>query len=177
MTRFFAHFRIVSMTALLSAVALTGLATGTAAAERPLSGASAVTSGPIITGAACTSAELLMVTGEGFTPGGLVDVEITGGRVSVPVFGPNGSVDPAWGYVPANLESATATEVYSVRASQSIFGPNGSMDPALGYEAGGYVGFAVRYDCTGPVMVRAYDHQLAAWSGQLPVLASGQVAG
>lgn len=180
MTRHGIRFRFVSMTALIGVVALTGLASGETAARPRV--ASAVTGGPVITGVACTKGELLMVTGEGFTPGGQVDVEIAGqddlSAPRQPVFGPNGSLDPAVRYrssSAADLGDANASAFYSVRASQSIFGPNGSLDPALGYQLGGSFGLAVDHDCTETAVVRAYDHQLAAWSEQLPVLAGMQL--
>jgi hypothetical protein len=176
MTRSRVRFQFVPI-ALWSIVALSGSAAGTAAADQPTAGISAASPGPVITGAACTDGALL-VTGEGFTPGGHVDLEIAGSddtlRASQPVFGPNGSMDPALGYQPGrpvDFENAEEAMIYPVRATWSTFGPNGSIDPANGYQPGGYFGVRIGYDCTETAVVRAYDRQLATWSDHLPVLA------
>ena len=85
------------------------------ATTNPLDVTSAVTVGPVLTGAACSGEgqNVLMVAGERFTPGGEVDVILI----------VSGHAHPA--------------VRRSIRASQSILGANGSTDPALGFDGKG----------------------------------------
>ena len=176
MTRSHVRRQTVLLSALLSAVVLAGPSASAVETAGSSEVTSAITADPVITGAACTGGELLMVTGEGFTPGGQVDVEIAGLgtalRPSQPVFGPNGSADPALGFHAsglADLGNSNAAMIRSVRASQSFFGPNGSTDPALGFQRGGFVGITLEHGCAADAMVQAYDRQLAVWSNQVLV--------
>ena len=139
MSRFQILRRLVLLSAVLSVVALAGPWTSAVDA------ASAATTGPVLTGAACIAGTqgALMVTGEAFTPGGEVDLVLAG----------EGSDNP--------------TVIHSVRASQSFFGPDGSLDPALGYQGGGLVGITLEHGCAADATVRAFDRQLAAWSNQV----------
>lgn len=84
---------------------------------------------------------LILVTGQDFTPGGRVVIDIydaeglqlIGTRwahASEEIFGANGSRDPALGY----LSGGTVSEVFAV--AETVFGPNGSRDPARGYVPG-----------------------------------------
>lgn len=83
--------------------------------------------------------DLIALHGEGFTPGGLVQITIASDArsgldrqlwtvASLGEFGPHGSADPSMGYIPAG----TINE--SVQVHTDVFyGPNGSQDPASGY--------------------------------------------
>ena len=124
---------------------------------------------PILTSAAPLDAKpgMISVAGEAFTPGGDVYIAIydTWGdalhetrwtTASVAIYGPNGSRDPARGYI----SGGSLTEAFGGLCGQSvmvrafdqasgawsnfldltlvtsptaIYGPNGSMDPARGY--------------------------------------------
>lgn len=84
---------------------------------------------------------LVLVTGQDFTPGGRVFldvyddeglrlIETRWARASEESFGLNGSRDPALGYVPGG-------EVFEMFAvAEAVYGPNGSRDPAQGYRPG-----------------------------------------
>jgi hypothetical protein len=85
---------------------------------------------------------LLVVAGDGFTPGGLVyiavydrwgvEVHEHGWAIaSTAVFGPNGSADPAL----ANVPGGTIHELIDL-FPVTVYGENGSQDPARGYSAG-----------------------------------------
>jgi hypothetical protein len=125
--------------------------------------------GPVLTRAEGegSSTGRITVTGEGFTPGGEVYIAIydTWGAVlhetrwataSPAIYGPNGSMDPARGYVSGGSLTQSfgglCRESVMVRAFDqgsgawsnwldlalittptAIYGPNGSMDPARGY--------------------------------------------
>lgn len=95
-----------------------------------------------ITVSASTSPGSVVVTGEHFTPGGEVYVAIFdqwGTQLyearwidaSIPVYGPNGSQDPAHGY----SKGGDISQVFG--AVETFYGPHGSQDPALGYCDGG----------------------------------------
>ena len=141
--------------ACLSLAFLAGSTAEAAATTNPLDVMSAVTDGPVLTGAACTGEGrgVLMVTGERFTPGG---------EVAVVLFMPD-KADPA--------------AIRAIRASQSIFGPNSSTDPARGFQSGGFVGIALGSWCQEAKMVRAYDFQRGTWSNGLNVDLRCQHAG
>ncbi len=81
--------------------------------------------------------DLVAVHGEGFTPGGLVQLSIVSSTgverhlwtvASPMVYGPNGSIDPMWG----SSWPGTIDETFSLNPIV-IYGPNGSQDPAQGY--------------------------------------------
>lgn len=120
------------------------------------------------------------VSGEGFTPGGLVrlvihdlsgigpDVDVwlvsTAGAIDITfpyltnaTYGPNGSQDPAQGYVPATFaDRLLVTEV---------FGPNGSQDPAQGYASSS---MSWRGACPN-LLVNGWDSRTDTWSNALEV--------
>jgi hypothetical protein len=163
----------------------------------PQAAAGAQSTAPILSHARTTApvSTLLLIEGHGFTPGGLVYLAVydrwgvenhahVWTVASPAVFGPNGSADPALGYVPAGTIQETidlfAATVYgpngsqdpalgytpgfdAVQASAAVYGPNGSADPALGYVpaasqlSGGTV-------CARSLMVRAYDAEASTWS-------------
>ena len=102
---------------------------------------------PILTGAAATAQApgTVTVIGEGFTPGGAVDVVVY----------------DRWGAAPDEIRSATA--------SRASYGPNGSQDPAIGFRRGGILREALRHPCGATAMVRAFDREAAAWSNWLDV--------
>jgi hypothetical protein len=87
----------------------------------------------------------IMITGEGFTPGGAVYVAL---------------YDP-WGIALHETRWTTA--------SQTIYGPRGSTDPALGYRQGGKLNEMFAGLCGATVLVRAFDHQTATWSNWMNV--------
>jgi hypothetical protein len=125
--------------------------------------------GPVLTSAAVLASEpgMISVTGEAFTPGGEVYLALydTWGTAlhetrwitaSPEIYGPNGSMDPARGYVSGGSLTQSfgglCGESVMVRAfdqasgawsnwldlalfttPSAIYGPNGSMDPARGY--------------------------------------------
>jgi hypothetical protein len=98
---------------------------------------------------------LILVTGQDFTPGGRVFldvyedeglhlIETRWARASEEVFGLNGSRDPALGYVPGG----EVVEMFAV--TEAVYGPNGSRDPAQGYRPGLIRGADVDAVATGP---------------------------
>ena len=114
---------------------------------------------------------LIRVSGDGFTPGGLVFIalhdqwgetlhETRWVIASSPDYGLYGSMDPAQGFRPGG----TVGEVFDL-FQETIYGPNGSMDPALGYVPAESAGAS----CGMALMVRAFDHQAQAWSNTLDV--------
>jgi hypothetical protein len=147
-------------------------------------------------------AGLLAVEGERFSPGGLVYIAMYD-RWGVDVyqhfwtvashgsFGPNGSQDPALGYVPAGTVNEVIAlypaatygpngsqdpahgyqpGVTAVQEPAATYGPNGSQDPALGYvPAAGQASSAAT--CGGDLMVRAYDQRTSTWSNLIDVTA------
>jgi hypothetical protein len=109
-----------------------------------------------------TFSGLVVIHGDGFTPGGLVQIALTdheGTQVfhevwtvaTTAVYGPNGSTDPAQGYVAAG----SVTELVTLDGG-AAYGPNGSQDPAQGYWA---VDDPVNLGsiCADDVAVQAYD--------------------
>jgi hypothetical protein len=103
--------------------------------------------GPILTGAACTIArdEVLLVTGERFTPGGEVHV----------VLYRAGSTRPSL--------------IRLVRASEPIFGASGTPDPTRGFIQGGFIGITFGSRCDETAFVWAFDQQTGIWSNRLSV--------
>ena len=144
-----AHLRsqFIQLLVLLSLAFLAGSPVEAAKTTNPLDAMNTVTSGPVLTGAACTGEGqgVLIVTGEQFTPDG---------EVAVVLFMPD-KADPA--------------VIRSIHASQSIFGHNGSTDPARGFQSGGFVGIALGSWCQEARMVRAYDFQRGTSSNGLNV--------
>jgi hypothetical protein len=162
---------------------------------------SAVT--PVITSAVAASlpSASITVTGNGFTSGGLVFValydqwgnsleETRWTSASPAVYGPNGSIDPAQGYVAGGELNEVFNRVlgatygpngsidpaqgYSPGVSAqefqpAIYGPNGSMDPAQGYVPASGVTQMAGISCGGFVMARAFDRQTATWSNPVDV--------
>ncbi len=123
------------------------------------------------------SAGLVVVHGTGFTPGGLVSIVLYdswGHDAYVPVrtvaslgqFGPNGSADPAHGYVaPGSIADLLDL------ASDTVYGPNGSLDPASGYVSGGSNAGTAALRCNAELMVRAYDHRTGTWTDTIDIVA------
>ena len=143
----------------------------------------------------------VIVTGHGFTPGGEVYIalydqwgmqlhETRWINASQTVYGPNGSQDPAAGFVEggsANETFGTLETVYGpngsqdpangyirgtsdttiVGGSETVYGPNGSQDPATGFVPGKPGREIAGSLCGTTVMVRAYDQQTATWSNML----------
>jgi hypothetical protein len=145
----------VLLLALLTLAAGGGSWARATATTNPLDVITTVAARPVLTGVACTGGTpgILMVTGEGFTPGGNVEVLL---------FEPG---------------SARPVLIRSVRASQSILGPNGTTDPALGFQRGGFVGRTVAYTCEETALVRAVDRQTGTWTNELNVdLGCGSVS-
>ena len=109
------------------------------------------------------------IHGEGFSAGGSVYLSITStGRPDLSesfwtvatsaVYGPNGSQDPANGYVAAGV-----IDERIVLESDTVFGPNGSQDPANGYRES-TAGF-----CLGNIIVQAFDQDSHSWSNRVSV--------
>ncbi len=112
----------------------------------------------------------IVVSGQNFTPGGTVYIAMYdqwGMQLyptrwvfaSTPVFGPNGSQDPAQGYV----RGGSIREVFT--DTPAIYGPNGSQDPANGYVAASSAGNL----CGATAMIRAFDRQTSVWSNLLDI--------
>jgi hypothetical protein len=108
-----AHIRspVIWLFGILSLAVLATPTMDAAATTNPLDVTSATTNSPVLTGAACSreGRGVLIVTGEQFTPGGEVEVGlfVSGDahpamhrsiRASQPIFGANGSTDPALGF-------------------------------------------------------------------------------
>ncbi len=117
---------------------------------------------------------LFTIHGEGFSPGGSVYVSVVGNGndstgasqsfwtvATSAVYGPNGSQDPANGYVAAGV----IDEQISV-TGETVFGPNGSQDPANGYREASDV------TCLGHFDVQAYDNDSHTWSNQVSITLS-----
>ena len=113
---------------------------------------------------------LIAVRGDGFTPGGLVSIVLYdrwGQHLYAPVrtvasvgqYGPNGSADPANGYVaPGTIDSLVDF------LPGETFGPNGSADPANGYSRGHAASIAAGLPCGSELMVRANDARTGTWT-------------
>jgi hypothetical protein len=157
---------------------------------------------PVLASAVAPPTGLIAVQGQHFTPGGLVYIAVYdrwGVDVHVHLwtiaageqFGPNGSMDPAQGYIAAG----SLAEVIDLFPA-TVYGPNGSMDPAQGYSSGraaapepeaiygpngsqdpaqGYVPAGEQAEagvtCGRDLMIRAYDQQAATWSNVVDVVA------
>ncbi len=120
------------------------------------------------------------ISGEGFTPGGLVRLVVldlvgvgptidvwlvsTTGAVDITVpyltratFGPNGSQDPAQGYVPGTLPSELPV--------MEVFGPHGSQDPAQGYASS-----TMLWEGACPnLLVNGWDARTDTWTNALDI--------
>lgn len=167
----------------------------------PAASAQSGTTVPVLTSAVAMSIPFatVSVSGHGFTSGSLVYIvlydqwgealqETRWTSASTAVYGPNGSMDPALGYV----DGGRIDEVFA-QFRETIYGPNGGMDPALGYRPGtdltiprkaiygpngsmdpaqGYIpgDGADQIPCDQPLMVRAFDNQTAAWSNLVDVV-------
>jgi hypothetical protein len=142
----------------------------------------------------------MLVTGEHFTPGGAVYVgfydawgmqllEPRWVTASATVYGPDGSQDPALGFI----RGGTINEVFGAgyvvygpngsqdpargfsridaapeaQAASAVYGPDGSQDPALGYVPAGAETEVVGSLCGDAVMIRALDAETGAWSNVL----------
>lgn len=163
---FLIHNKLVVCFVLMFGLGLAGLPVPAAAQPGAL---------PILSSAVASAVSpgTIEVSGERFSPGGLVYIEVydewgttlreTRWVASSPtVHGPNGSQDPARGYV-AGGEIRESFE----QVRQTVYGPNGSQDPAQGYVRGDAP--TMESPCDGPMMVQAYDRRLAAWSNMLEV--------
>lgn len=117
----------------------------------------------------------IVVTGDRFSPGGLVYIALYDGwgttlhetrwvTANPTVHGPNGSQDPAHGFI----TGGHITESFEV-VRQSVYGANGSQDPAQGYVVGDEGTQAPISACDAPLMVRAFDGRTASWSNSLDV--------
>ena len=160
MSRMLSHSSSFLLVLVLLGVAMSGFRSDSATAAE---------AGPVLTSAAVLTSEpgKISVTGEAFTPGGEVYLAIydTWGyalhetrwtRASPAIYGPNGSMDPARGYVSGGsltqsfgglcgesvmvraFDQASGTwsnwlDLTSFTTPTAIYGPNGSMDPARGY--------------------------------------------
>jgi hypothetical protein len=142
----------------------------------------------------------MLVTGEHFTPGGAVYVgfydawgmqllEPRWVTASATVYGPDGSQDPALGFI----RGGTINEVFGadyvvygpngsqdpargfrridasleVQSTSAVYGPDGSQDPARGYVPAGAQREIVGNLCGDAVMIRALDAETGAWSNVL----------
>ncbi len=141
----------------------------------PASSAQTASALPVLNNAVVSTIapDTIEVSGERFSPGGLVYVALYDGwgtalretrwvASSPTVYGPNGSQDPAQGY----LAGGGIEESFAL-VQPTIYGPNGSQDPARGYIAGDAP--ATASVCDGPMMVRAFDQRTASWSNMLDV--------
>ncbi len=109
----------VLLLALVSLAALVDAPASAVAISNPLDITTTVPEGPLLTGVVCSGGVpgTLTVTGEHFTPGGEVDVvvyelgttkpdAIHSIRATLPLFGRNGSADPASGFKPGGAVNA-----------------------------------------------------------------------
>lgn len=157
----------------------------------------------LLDGSAASAPGSARVTGHNFTPGGAVYLalydqwgmelhETHWVTASVTTFGPNGSQDPANGYVqggtidgmlgiiepvygpngsqdPANGYVRGSDDTMVVGIIEPVFGPNGSQDPASGYIPGNPKDEVALILCGTALMVRAYDAQTEVWSNVLDI--------
>lgn len=148
------------------------------------------------------SADFLVLHGDGFTPGGLV--EVTAGFcedsraertfwvvASNGEYGPSSPADPSRGY----LAAGTVNEVLKLHQDgfwgangsqdpangyipalefqpETVYGPNGSQDPAQGYADSGHQLDILGLGCSRNLSVRAFDASTAAWSNTMEVVAA-----
>jgi hypothetical protein len=112
------------------------------------------------------------IHGEGFSPGGSVYVSVTSTAypaasesfwtvATTAVYGPNGSQDPANGYV-----AAGEIDERIVLETETVYGPNGSQDPAQGYRP------ADAAICPGQLQIQAFDSETRTWSNRVNALHS-----
>jgi hypothetical protein len=119
----------VLLLALVSLAALADVPASAVAMSNPLDSTTTVPEGPVLTGVACNGGTpgTLTVTGERFTPGGEVDVvvyalgttkpdAIHSVRATLPLFGRNGSTDPANGFKPGGGVNAALGHYCGVTA-------------------------------------------------------------
>jgi hypothetical protein len=119
-------------------------------------------------------ASSIVVHGSGFTPGGLVYIDVsaradtdlhTGAWVvaSHEAWVPYQPDEPFYGNTYVSAGNITvALDVYA----DTVYGPNGSQDPALGYQPG--VGAAWQAAvCAGGMDVQAFDVTAGAWSDRV----------
>jgi len=115
-------------------------------------------------------AGVFTIRGEGFSPGGSVYLSVNSTAypgvsesfwtvATTAVYGPNGSQDPANGYVAAGV-----IDERIVLESETVYGPNGSQDPANGYREGGAA------ICPGQLQVQAFDSETRAWSNRVSAI-------
>jgi hypothetical protein len=132
---------LIAVTAVICSTSQAGATTN------PLDVAHQDHAGPILTGAACTSARdgVLLVTGERFAPGG--EVHVVRYRA--------GSTQPSL--------------IRLVRASEPIFGASGTTNPTRGFIQGGFIGITFGSTCDETAFVRAFDQQTGIWSNRLSV--------
>jgi hypothetical protein len=148
------------------------------------------------------SAEYLVLHGDGFTPGGLVQVtasfcqDASAERsfwvvASNGEYGPASPADPSRGY----LAAGTVNEVLKLHQDgfwgangsqdpangyvpalelqpEDVYGPNGSQDPAQGYVDSGHQIDILELGCSQDLSVRAFDASTAAWSNTVMVVAA-----
>ncbi len=168
MTRSSRHHRPI-----IVVISLVGfLVLGASAAAAPITASG---TGPTLTGVATRGEPIgkLVVTGDAFTPGGLVyvavydrlgavleEADLIADGPTAP--GRNGSVDPA--AEPAEGNAFGATTGRWITADPTAFGPNGSTDPATGYAIGGSFASAFGIPCGVTLDSRAFDRDTASWS-------------
>ncbi len=114
------------------------------------------------------SANLISIQGDGFTPGGRVQVfitDLTGTTLHEPVwtvaapgapFGDYGNYSGVSGYG----DPGTINLVLNL-GDQATYGPNGSQDPARGYDAGTDLG---TLQFASSTQVRAFDEYASTWT-------------
>ena len=168
-----------------------------------LVGAQPVSANPLLVNASIVSrpSGQIAIHGEGFSPGGIVyiavfdrsgqDVQYNAWAVATEaVYGPNGSSDPAQGYVAAGtineVISLDSSPVYGPHGSQdpawgfngviplvptATYGPHGSQDPAQGYDDGTRPPLALDIGCVQHLSVQAFDARALSWSNRLEVVA------
>lgn len=124
----------------------------------------------LLEGTAASVPGSVLVSGQNFTPGGVVYVALydTWGKqlhetrwavASQTVFGTNGSGDPASGFD----GGGTINELFA--ATGTVYGLDGSQDPANGYVKG----TEAESLCGASVMARAYDAETEAWSNLIDI--------
>jgi len=130
------HSKLVVCFLVMFSFSLTGL-TGSTVAQ-------SASTLPVISNAVTSAIApgVIEVSGERFSPGGLVYIALYDGRgttlhetrwvaSSPAIYGSNGSQDPAQGYVGGGGIRESFEQV-----RQAVYGVNGSQDPAQGYIAG-----------------------------------------
>lgn len=150
--------------------------------------AHSTSAGPVLTVILATEApsNQLLVSGEGFTPGGLAYFELRDTRdgrvhhhfwaaIASTWIAANGSIDPSV----HNLAPGVVSFMIPIVAS-TTYGPNGSQDPANGFDgdATSYTPPAATEDgvtitrhlaCEGHLVARAYDRSAEMWTLEIGV--------